>query len=98
MDQNVPNVNGYKQGVHREHTHYTWTQSDQTVDGNINTRRKVATLISEHHRKRDRKLYNMFTKTFPVRQTTRYTSKGHGFQGRNGGNGGVQTLGSQNKR
>ena len=36
-NQNAHHVNGYKQGVHREHTCYTRTHSDQTADRNVNT-------------------------------------------------------------
>ena len=74
-NQNVHNINGHKQGVPREHTRHTRSHPDQTVDRNVSTRRKVATFIPEHHRKRDRKLYNMFTKTFPVGREVRTTGQ-----------------------
>ena len=46
---------------------YRYIHSGQTIDRNVNTGRKVATFIPEHHRQRDRTMCNMFTEMCPVR-------------------------------
>ena len=60
-------------------TNKEYVENIHVSHGHIQARQLTETFIPGHHRTRNRKLWNMFTKTCPVGQTTRYTSKGHGF-------------------